>query len=122
MGTWIGAYLSLPLVLLSGLFMLKVVRDSQKAYARMSFKSLDVRISLQMMIAGFTVLAFSRIFDVLGFESLDFLVSVFAGSMATVLLTGAFLILNIVVYGPENRFYYRLPSNYLGDEDRYIHR
>lgn len=114
--------MSLPLVLLSGLFMLKVVSDSQKAYARMSFKSLDVRISLQMMMAGFTVLALSRIFDVLGLESLDFIASIIGGSLATVLLTLAFLILNIVVYGPENRFYYRLPSNYLGDEDRYVHR
>lgn len=120
MGTWIGAYLSLPLVMLSGFFMLKIVTDSQKSYARMSFKSLDMRWSLQLMMAGFIILASSRVFDVIGLETFNYHVSLMAGSSATVLLTVAFLILNIVVYGPENRLYYHLPSNYLGEEGHYV--
>lgn len=118
----IGAYMTLPLILLSGLFILQIVREKQKSYARLSFKALDVRVSFQMIMLGFVVLAFSRVPDFLGLPHLNYLVSLAAGITATVLMTGAFLILDAVVYGPENPLYYRLPSNYFGGEDRYIHR
>jgi hypothetical protein len=121
MATMIGAYMTVPLVLLSGLFLLQILRSQQKSYARLSFKAFDVRVSFQMMMLGFVVLAFSRVPDFLGLASLNLTVSLIAGSTSTVLMTAAFVILNSVVYGPDNFLYYHLPSNYLGSEDRYAH-
>lgn len=106
-------------MVLSGLFMLQILRKREESFARMSFKSYDVRIALQLIMLGFLVLAISRVFDFMGLQQLNFVASVIGGSIATVLLTLAFLILNAVVFGPGNFLYYRLPSNYFGDEDRY---
>lgn len=100
--------------------MLQIWRRREESFARMSFKSYDVRIALQLIMFGFLILAFSRVFDLIGLQSLNFVASVIAGSIATVLLTIAFMILNGVVYGPKNILYYRLPSNYFGDKDRYV--
>jgi len=121
-GTWIGAYFTVPLVVLSGMFMLQIVNESQKSFARMSFKSYDIRVSFQLFMIGFLILAGSRVFDFLGLEQLNLIASVIMGSTSTLLLTAAFIILNSIVYGPENFMYYHLPSNYFGDEDRYIHK
>lgn len=104
------------------MFMLQIVKESQKSFARMSFKSYDIRISFQMFMVGFLVLASSRVFDFLGLEQLNLIASVIMGSASTLLLTAAFIILNSVVYGPKNFMYYHLPSNYFGDEERYIHK
>lgn len=120
MATWIGAYLTAPLVLVSGLFMYKVVTDQQKSYARMSFKSFDVRFALQLIMFGFLVLSVGRVYDFAGFQRLNFVASVLTGSIATVLITAAFLILNGVVYGPKHFLYTHLPSNYLSRDDIYV--
>lgn len=122
MASMTGAYMTVPLVLLSGLFIFQIIRCQQKSYARLSFKAFDVRVSFQLIMLAFVILSFSRVPDLLGFSQLNVTVSITVGSTATVLLTVAFLILNAVVYGPGNPLYYRLPSNFFGDRERYIHR
>ncbi|MFB6115794.1 MAG: hypothetical protein ABEK04_05940 [Candidatus Nanohalobium sp.] len=107
-------------MVLSGMFIFKIVSDMQKSFARMGFKSYDMRVSFQLVMLGFLVLAASRVFDLLGREGLNLIISVICGSIATVLMTAAFVILNAVVYGPDNFLYYHLPSNYFGDEEDYM--
>lgn len=112
--------MTVPLVLLSGLFIFQIIRSQEKSYARLSFKAFDVRVSFQLMMLGFVILAFGRVFDLLGREALNYIFSVISGSTATVLMTAAFIILNSVVYGPDNFLYYHLPSNYFGSDERYV--
>ncbi|MFB6204175.1 MAG: hypothetical protein ABEJ75_00855 [Candidatus Nanohaloarchaea archaeon] len=116
MGTWIGFFLTLPLAVLSGLLVFQIHRKREEVYARLSFKSLDVRIAFQLVMVGFIVLAIPRMYDALGLRGLTTLLSVLSGSITTVLMVAAFVILDAIAYGPDNWVYYRLPSNYFGEE------
>ncbi|MFB6208321.1 MAG: hypothetical protein ABEJ69_03150 [Candidatus Nanohaloarchaea archaeon] len=116
MGTWIGFYLTLPLAILSGMLVFQIHRKRQEVYARLSFKSLDVRIAFQLMMVGFVVLAIPRLYDTLGFTELSTMLSILSGSVTTVLMLAAFVFLNAIAYGPDNWLYYHLPSNYFGEE------
>lgn len=118
MAPWFGFLISLQVPVLAWLLLKRFREDSKNSLRYMQFKANDVKIAFQLlMVAFFGILAFVGYRMV--FDTMVTVAGAVTGTIATMSVTVALLILNIAARKPDNRYSKYLPSSMLDSVEEY---